>query len=80
MRRAFLAFGLLAMTAAVCEARALDNTDRPQALNKSTNYLPKWSPDGSKIVYCSGRDNQYEIYAMNSDGSKVVRLTRLVYP
>jgi Tol biopolymer transport system component len=36
---------------------------------------PKWSPDGSKIVFMSGRDGNFEIYSMNADGSSPTRLT-----
>ncbi len=36
---------------------------------------PKWSPDGSKIVFMSGRDGNFEIYSMNADGSNQTRLT-----
>jgi Tol biopolymer transport system component len=36
---------------------------------------PKWSPDGSKIVFMSGRDGNFEIYSMNADGTAQTRLT-----
>jgi Tol biopolymer transport system component/subtilisin family serine protease len=36
---------------------------------------PRYSPDGSKIVFQSSRDGQYEIYVMNSNGSAQTRLT-----
>jgi dipeptidyl aminopeptidase/acylaminoacyl peptidase len=36
---------------------------------------PKWSPDGSKIAFMSGRDGNFEIYTMNADGSSQTRLT-----
>src|SRR5439155_25675191 len=29
---------------------------------------PNFSPDGSRIVFESGRDGNYEIYVMNADG------------
>ena len=37
-----------------------------------------WSPDGSKIVFGSNRDGNYEIYeiyVMDADGSNQTRLT-----
>ena len=34
-----------------------------------------YSPDGKKIVFCSFRDGDGEIYVMNSDGSQPKRLT-----
>ena len=38
-------------------------------------YLPDWSPDGTKIAFNSLRDGNYEIYVMNADGSAQTRLT-----
>src|SRR5204863_7100568 len=41
--------------------------------------FPRWSPNGTKILFQSDRDNPfsgiYDIYTMNSDGSGVTRLT-----
>jgi Tol biopolymer transport system component len=34
-----------------------------------------WSPDGSKIVFYGGRDDNRDIYVMNADGSNPTRLT-----
>lgn len=43
--------------------------------NLATDVHPKFSPDGSKIVFVSDRDYQPEIYVMNADGSGQTRLT-----
>gem|GEM_PF-4891533 len=40
-----------------------------------THADPAWSPDGSKIVFASNRDGNYEIYVMDADGSNQVRVT-----
>jgi TolB protein len=40
-----------------------------------TNYLPVFSPDGTRIAFMSARDGNPEIYVMNADGSNVRRLT-----
>ena len=39
------------------------------------DFHPSWSPDGSKIVFYSGRDGDDEIYVMDADGSNPIRLT-----
>ena len=39
------------------------------------NYLPAWSPDGTKMAFVSNRDGNPEIYVMNRDGSGAHRMT-----
>jgi TolB protein len=39
------------------------------------NYLPIYSPDGSRILFTSNRDGNPEIYVMNRDGTNMRRLT-----
>jgi TolB protein len=39
------------------------------------NYLPIYSPDGSRIAFTSNRDGNPEIYVMNRDGSNLRRMT-----
>jgi Tol biopolymer transport system component len=41
----------------------------------ANNGFPYFSPDAKQIVFRSGRDNNHEIYLMNSDGTGVRRLT-----
>jgi len=44
--------------------------------HKGADLFPKWSPDGSKVVFFSDRDGgYYQIYVMNADGSNQKRLT-----
>ena len=43
-------------------------------LTLENEYSPKWSPDGSKIVFVSG-EGRGDIYLMNRDGSSVEQLT-----
>jgi TolB protein len=39
------------------------------------NWLPAFSPDGTRVAFTSNRDGNPEIYVMNRDGSDVRRLT-----
>lgn len=41
------------------------------------NVSPDWSPDRSKIVFCSDRGGGPQIYTMNRDGSNVQRVSRV---
>ena len=43
--------------------------------NFTTDLLPAWSPDGTKIAFSSNQSGKYEIWTMNSDGSGRRRLT-----
>jgi Tol biopolymer transport system component len=45
--------------------------------NFSHDYLPLWSPDGSRLLFLSDRDHPpiLQIYVMNADGSNQTRLT-----
>jgi CubicO group peptidase (beta-lactamase class C family) len=45
--------------------------------NGRSNFLPAWSPDGSKIAYISGGSGweTHEIYVINADGSGDTNLT-----
>ncbi|MFC2078414.1 IPT/TIG domain-containing protein [Candidatus Bipolaricaulota bacterium] len=53
------------------------NGDNPTNLSNSpeNDTYPRWSPDGSKIVFESHRDGNREIYVMNRDGTGQTRLT-----
>jgi TolB protein len=48
-------------------------TDSP-----ALDFEPDWSPDGTRIVFASDRDNagvEYDIYVVNADGTGPLRLT-----
>ena len=42
---------------------------------KVNSYGPKWSPDGSRIVFYSNNDGDFEIYTINRDGTNMRRIT-----
>jgi hypothetical protein len=41
----------------------------------ASDWSPTWSPDGMRLAFASKRDGNWEIYAMDRDGSNLVRLT-----
>ena len=43
--------------------------------NSSSDFDPKFSPDGEKIAFTSRRDKYANIYCMNADGTSVHQLT-----
>jgi hypothetical protein len=49
-------------------------------INSSDDTRPRFSPNGSKIVFSSNRDGNYEIYVMNADGTGQTRLTNNTTP
>ena len=42
---------------------------------RGQNWLPSWSPDGTRLCFVSTRDGNSELYVMNRDGSNLTRLT-----
>ena len=38
-------------------------------------FQPKWSPDGTKLIYAANSSGNWEIYSCNIDGSGIQRLT-----
>jgi TolB protein len=58
-----------------------DGSGRTNLTNTfDSDFMPAWSPDGSKIVFTSHRDFNDEIYVMNADGSGQTRLTNNAPP
>ena len=40
-----------------------------------SEWVPQWSPDGTRIAFADDRDGDSEIYVMNADGSNLAQLT-----
>ena len=54
----------------------VDGTAQTDVTNDpSEDWDGAYSPDGTRIVFESTRDGDYEIYKMKKDGSSVVQLT-----
>ena len=71
---------LLFFTLVNCLILGCEDSQKIQLTNKPdvfdwNDWHPAWSPNGDKIVFNSQRDGNYEIYAMNADGSNVRRIT-----
>jgi TolB protein len=60
------------------EIAVLDLATRRTAVltrNRAADFFPRWSPDGSRIVFVSDRDGDDELYFMGADGTGVRQLT-----
>ena len=56
----------------------LDGTDhRPLTTGKYTDSAPKWSADGSQIIFISDRDGQSQIYRLWVSTGQIAKLTSL---
>lgn len=61
---------LMGVTAAVAGGGALRLTTHP-----AEDRSPSWSPDGTRLLFESDRDGDFEIYVIGRDGSGLRRLT-----
>jgi TolB protein len=51
--------------------------DQPtQGTDRIHNFLPAFSPDGTKLAFMTNRDGNMEIYTVHRDGSNLRRVTR----
>jgi Tol biopolymer transport system component/DNA-binding winged helix-turn-helix (wHTH) protein len=50
--------------------------ERRLTFRRQYDVSPAYSPDGNRIAFTSHSDGNWEIYMMNADGSRQIRLTR----
>ena len=48
--------------------------------NTAADRDPAWSPDGTKLVFASDRDGNFDIYAVNADGTGAENLSNTAMP
>jgi TolB protein len=50
-------------------------TDIQPVTSSDQDFAPALSPNGRQVVFMSQRDNNWEVYLVNADGSAPIRLT-----
>lgn len=48
----------------------LRGTRSPLTSGNSSNLLPAWSPDGSRVIFASNRAGSWDIYSQRADGAE----------
>ncbi len=43
--------------------------------NQGSDLVPKWLPDGARIIFGSRREGALNVYVMNADGTDLVNIT-----
>ncbi|HEY6584811.1 MAG TPA: DNRLRE domain-containing protein, partial [Gaiellaceae bacterium] len=54
-----------------------EGTNKQALTSLGSNGAPAWSPDGTKIAFESNRSGNYDIWAMNADGTGQTNLTNV---
>jgi TolB protein len=70
-------FGIPAATGQVIASVGRDAKDRRTLATGGVNAWPAYSPDGTRIAFCSSRDGTLALYVMAADGGDVRRVGRL---
>jgi Tol biopolymer transport system component len=55
---------------------ASQSTKKISNTPEASEWVPAWSPDGSRIAFASDRDGDSEVYVIGVSGSGLVQLTR----
>ena len=56
----------------------IDGSDEHKVTdNQAKEWSPRWSPDGSQIVFYANTSGQYEVWTVNADGTRPTRHTDL---
>ena len=50
-------------------------TATPITTSDAYDFMPVWSPDGSKIAFASNRFGNFDVFVMNASGGEATRLT-----
>jgi WD40 repeat protein len=70
-------FAIPAPTGQEIASGGRDGKDRRTLTAGGINNWPAYSPDGSRVAFCSSRDGTFDLYVMNADGSGVRRVVEL---
>ena len=56
-----------------------DGSDKTRLTDSGSDYLPAWSPDGTKIAFHRNQTGMSEIWTMNADGSNQTNITNTIH-
>lgn len=70
-------FGLPAPTGQEIVGVGRDGKDRKTLTAGGVNNWPAYSPDGTRIAFCSSRDGGFDLYVMDADGTGLRRIAQL---
>jgi len=59
----------------IYRAEVVSSFPRRLTKDEATNFTPAWSPDGRRIVFATNRNDDFDLYVMDYDGSNLTRLT-----
>lgn len=78
MRAAALALSLVFLFQVACTDQKIKSIE-PRTVRLTSDpgedRSPSWSPDGSRILFSSDRNGDYEIYSITGDGTGLTRIT-----